>query len=65
MSVSVGSHESGPQVVTLPVDQLRKDGGTQPRVTINWETAYEYGDEMKAGPSFPQSSPSTMARTIG
>jgi hypothetical protein len=37
----------------LPIESLRRDGGTQPRATINLDTAYEYGAEMKAGAKFP------------
>lgn len=37
----------------IEISKLRRDGGTQPRVKINFDTAYEYGDEMKAGVKFP------------
>jgi hypothetical protein len=39
--------------VLLPVESLRRDGGTQPRALIDFHVAYEYGDEMKAGAKFP------------
>jgi transposase-like protein len=39
--------------IRLPLDQLQRDGGTQPRIAIDYETAYEYGDEMQAGAKFP------------
>ena len=30
----------------IPVESLRRDGGTQPRAAINFDVAYEYGDDM-------------------
>jgi hypothetical protein len=37
----------------LPIESLRKDGGTQPRASIDIEVAYQYGDEMALGAKFP------------
>jgi hypothetical protein len=41
------------EVQKFRIDLLRRDGGTQPRVAINWDVAYEYGDDMKEGARFP------------
>lgn len=37
----------------ISIESLQRDGGTQPRSSISLDTAYEYGEEMKAGAKFP------------
>lgn len=37
----------------LKLDEIRIDGGTQPRVSINYDTVAEYVEDMKAGQAFP------------
>lgn len=37
----------------LNLDQIRLDGGTQPRAAINSETVKEYADEITRGAEFP------------
>ena len=38
---------------TLPIDQIRMDGGTQMRALINETTVEEYAESMDAGDHFP------------
>ena len=42
-----------PTVKDLPLDAVRLDGGTQPRVRIDAATVREYAERMKAGDQFP------------
>ncbi len=37
----------------LCLSQIRRDGGTQPRASINDETVIEYAEDMKNGDRFP------------
>ena len=37
----------------IQIDLIRMDGGTQPRLGISWEIAYEYGDLMAEGVKLP------------
>ncbi|HEU0141970.1 MAG TPA: ParB N-terminal domain-containing protein, partial [Bryobacteraceae bacterium] len=37
----------------LPLDQIRTDGGTQPRAVIDFETVDDYMDAMSEGVKFP------------
>lgn len=37
----------------LAISQLRLDGGTQPRVVIDWKVVDDYSDELLAGQKFP------------
>lgn len=38
---------------SLPLDRIRTDGGTQPRLGIDYDVAYGYGDLMAEGVKFP------------
>lgn len=38
---------------SLPLDRIRIDGGTQPRLGIDYDVAYGYGDLMAEGVKFP------------
>lgn len=38
---------------SLPLDLIRIDGGTQPRLGIDYDVAYGYGDLMAEGVKFP------------
>lgn len=38
---------------SLPLDRIRTDGGTQPRLGIDYDVAYSYGDLMAEGVRFP------------
>lgn len=38
---------------TLPISEIRRDGGTQPRESTNWEVAWEYAEAMQEGVVFP------------
>ncbi|NLW83935.1 MAG: hypothetical protein GXY41_05970 [Phycisphaerae bacterium] len=38
---------------TLPLKQIRIDGGTQPRVEINEEVVAEYAEQLRQGAAFP------------
>lgn len=38
---------------TLQLEQVRLDGGTQPRKGISWEVVYEYTELMEGGTKFP------------
>lgn len=40
-------------VTSLSLSQIRRDGGTQPRASINHETVREYAEDMKNGDKFP------------
>ncbi|MBM4020188.1 MAG: hypothetical protein FJ288_18025 [Planctomycetes bacterium] len=42
-----------PALKNLPLNTIRLDGGTQPRVRIDPETVREYAERMKAGDRFP------------
>ncbi|HEY9847440.1 MAG TPA: ParB N-terminal domain-containing protein [Candidatus Caenarcaniphilales bacterium] len=42
-----------PTVETLPISQIRRDGGTQPRSHLNQEIVNEYGEDMRNGKIFP------------
>ena len=37
----------------IPLEKIRRDGGTQPRASINHQTVLEYVEDMKNGDSFP------------
>ena len=37
----------------LKLETIRLDGGTQPRLGIDWDVAYGYGDLIKDGAKFP------------
>ena len=45
--------EPFPTLKDLPLDNIRLDGGTQPRVQINWDVVHEYAERMRAGDHFP------------
>ena len=45
--------EPFPTLKDLPLDSIRLDGGTQPRVQINWDVVHEYAERMRAGDHFP------------
>lgn len=38
---------------SLDLELIRLDGGTQPRLGIDWETVREYADQMADGAAFP------------
>ena len=40
-------------VSSLFLSQIRRDGGTQPRASINHETVRDYAEDMKNGDKFP------------
>ena len=42
-----------PEIKTIPVSDIRRDGGTQQRVSLNHETVIEYAESMEEGASFP------------
>lgn len=42
-----------PTVEILPVSQIRRDGGTQPRSRLNEEVVAEYAEDMQNGKVFP------------
>lgn len=42
-----------PTVEMLPVSQIRRDGGTQPRSRLNEEVVAEYAEDMQNGKVFP------------
>jgi len=44
--------EPFPTLKDLPLDVLRLDGGTQPRVRIDWDVVHEYVERMLAGDQF-------------
>lgn len=50
-----GPEEKGEQsgVTELRLDQIRTDGGTQPRYALDWSAIDDYTDEMEAGAKFP------------
>ena len=37
----------------VSIDQLRRDGGTQPRVHISEDVVRRYAEDMAAGAAFP------------
>lgn len=39
--------------VSIPIDDLQLDGGTQPRAVLDFEAVYDYADAMSAGAKFP------------
>jgi ParB-like chromosome segregation protein Spo0J len=39
--------------IMLPISQIRRDGGTQPRASLHHETIIEYAEDMKNGNNFP------------
>jgi hypothetical protein len=39
--------------VKIPIADIRRDGGTQPRVAINTNVVQEYASDLKDGASFP------------
>ncbi len=41
------------ETVNIPIQSIRRDGGTQPRAAINQAVAEEYAQEMKDGAVFP------------
>ncbi len=41
------------ETVKIPIQSIRRDGGTQPRATINQAVVEEYAQEMKDGAVFP------------
>ncbi len=41
------------EVKSLTLDQIRRDGGTQPRVAINQTIVEEYADDLREGAVFP------------
>ena len=45
--------ESQPQIKSLRLDQLRLDGGTQPRIMINEKVVDEYAELCRDGHEFP------------
>jgi hypothetical protein len=45
--------EPFPTLKDLPLDSIRMDGGTQPRVRIDEEIVREYAERMEAGDHFP------------
>jgi hypothetical protein len=45
--------EPFPTLKDLPLDSIRMDGGTQPRVRIDEEIVREYAERMRAGDHFP------------
>ena len=42
-----------PNVKQLPIAQIRRDGGTQPRAALDDETISDYAEAMQAGAQFP------------
>ncbi len=42
-----------PEVKNIPIDKIKRDGGTQQRVSLNHETVIEYAEAMKSGDRFP------------
>ena len=42
-----------PTLKELPLDAIRTDGGTQPRVRIDRDVVHEYAERMRAGDRFP------------
>lgn len=42
-----------PEVINLPIDDIRQDGGTQPRAYMDGNTVQEYSLEMSNGVVFP------------
>jgi len=44
--------EPFPTLKDLPLDAIRLDGGTQPRVKIDWDVVHEYAERMRAGDHF-------------
>lgn len=40
-------------VEVLRIDQLRTDGGTQPRAVMDFDTVVEYTNAMRRGENFP------------
>lgn len=53
MTAKTKPPEPFPTLKDLPLDAIRLDGGTQPRVRIDPETVREYAERMKAGDHFP------------
>jgi len=52
MTVKTKLPEPFPTLKDLPLDVLRLDGGTQPRVRIDWDVVQEYAERMRAGDRF-------------
>ncbi len=42
-----------PEIVNLPLDKVRRDGGTQPRAFMNQDTVKEYAQDLELGAVFP------------
>ena len=40
-------------VVNLRIDEIKTDGGTQPRACLDWDAIHDYSDDMEAGAKFP------------
>jgi len=50
---SGGQQPTPKETITLEIQKIRRDGGTQGRVTLNQSVVEEYAELMKAGTEFP------------
>ena len=41
------------QSIELQLNQIRTDGGTQPRAQLNYNTVTEYAESIEDGATFP------------
>ena len=48
-----GTGQDSFSTVKIPLADIRRDGGTQPRVAINTNVVQEYASDLKEGASFP------------
>ena len=44
---------SKPTIQTIPIADIRRNGGTQQRVGLNHEVVQEYAEAMRKGDKFP------------
>jgi hypothetical protein len=49
----IGEKVPSPPCQSLPIESIRLDGGTQPRINLNHETVREYAHDMEQGATFP------------
>jgi ParB-like nuclease domain len=53
LEISPPQETDSPQIVTLALNLIRRDGGTQTRVAVDQSTVEEYAENMKEGIIFP------------
>ncbi|MCC6363119.1 MAG: ParB N-terminal domain-containing protein [Bryobacterales bacterium] len=40
-------------LVNIPINDIHRDGGTQPRAALDWDAVHDYTDAMSTGAKFP------------